>query len=109
MAGKALIPLAAGGLALFLIADSAPKKKSSKKKNGNGNGDPLVVDTGMVQDWGWMVRKSAPRAGFGTLYYGLVRSPGADSVFKNVHQDGVPEAKMAKNLALEFIAQQLEG
>lgn len=112
MAGKALIPLAAGGLAIYLLADSAPKKKK-KKKNGNGNGsgaDPLIVDSGKIGDWSWLVRRSPPQEGFGTLYYGFVNEPEDDpDNWKAVHQEGVAEAKSARALALEFIAQHVEG
>lgn len=112
MSGKALIPIAAAGAALYFLVDSFSKKKKTTTKKKEEFAGGIIVDSGMTSNkWGWRVveKGSGSVPGFGgagsRLYYGYVAEPEAPADWKIVQQDGVGTAKAAKAFALEFIAQ----
>ena len=115
MAGKSALPLiAAAGAAAFLLMPKKKKAVSTKEGNGkkNGNGtkkDPNIVMEGVKAEWGWRVRKQPGEPGFGDLYFGEVKQPGAALTWTQVHEDGRQKPDEAKLLAWERIAQELEA
>lgn len=114
MAGKSALPLIIGaGAAAFLLMPK--KKRAPSTKEGNGtNGDeakkdPNIVMEGVKADWGWRVRKQPGQPGFGDLYFGEVKAPGAALTWTLAHEDGRSKPDEAKLLAWERIAHELEA
>src|SRR3972149_9486876 len=108
MSGKAIIPIAAAGVAAYFLMDSFTKKKTkpAKKKEEPNS----TVNSGVVGDWAWKVMTgSAAPDGFGKaggskfMYYWSVKEP-ETTEWKAPPQSGVDTAEKARLLALEFIA-----
>lgn len=103
---KSALPLIIGVGAAALIL--MPKKKKKAPSNGGtGNGDPRVVDSGTRQSgWSWQVLKES-QTGFGDRYFGEISAPNSGEWI--TIEDGRTNAREAKLLALEAIAQVQAG